>query len=109
MIRRPPRSTLFPYTTLFRAPAESLRFQSEERAPFAWGTVHDERRRSSFREHPQRRDITGAHTDSCKRRTRGETHALTQVTASVRLVIPRIRQVPRPFDSLSRGYRTLQW
>src|SRR2546426_8730309 len=24
MIRRPPRSTLFPYTTLFRSPAESL-------------------------------------------------------------------------------------
>src|SRR2546426_8916965 len=25
MIRRPPRSTLFPYTTLFRSPAESER------------------------------------------------------------------------------------
>src|SRR2546425_11947960 len=25
MIRRPPRSTLFPYTTLFRSPAELLR------------------------------------------------------------------------------------
>src|SRR3989442_10558938 len=24
MIRRPPRSTLFPYTTLFRSPAESV-------------------------------------------------------------------------------------
>src|SRR5256886_13723983 len=24
MIRRPPRSTLFPYTTLFRSPAETL-------------------------------------------------------------------------------------
>src|SRR5262249_2604333 len=30
---------------------ESFRFQSEERAPVAWGTVHDERRRSFFREH----------------------------------------------------------
>src|SRR2546430_11373451 len=25
MIRRPPRSTLFPYTTLFRSPAETIR------------------------------------------------------------------------------------
>src|SRR3712207_8769799 len=25
MIRRPPRSTLFPYTTLFRSPAEAIR------------------------------------------------------------------------------------
>src|SRR3989442_7847035 len=31
MIRRPPRSTLFPYTTLFR----SLDFRSAEDAPFA--------------------------------------------------------------------------
>src|SRR2546430_17690926 len=26
MIRRPPRSTLFPYTTLFRAPSQPLQF-----------------------------------------------------------------------------------
>src|SRR3989442_4304537 len=26
MIRRPPRSTLFPYTTLFRSPCENLSF-----------------------------------------------------------------------------------
>src|SRR2546430_3999680 len=30
MIRRPPRSTLFPYTTLFRSPAPSLRFQRKD-------------------------------------------------------------------------------
>src|SRR2546425_4626089 len=29
MIRRPPRSTLFPYTTLFRSPSESSNAQSE--------------------------------------------------------------------------------
>src|SRR3989475_3757995 len=29
MIRRPPRSTLFPYTTLFRSPAENLRKYGE--------------------------------------------------------------------------------
>src|SRR2546430_12246157 len=28
MIRRPPRSTLFPYTTLFRSPATSARYRS---------------------------------------------------------------------------------
>src|SRR3712207_7240695 len=32
MIRRPPRSTLFPYTTLFRSPVARLRL----------GTVHDQ-------------------------------------------------------------------
>src|SRR2546430_15843169 len=29
MIRRPPRSTLFPYTTLFRSPAEELGLQQQ--------------------------------------------------------------------------------
>src|SRR3712207_9006501 len=39
MIRRPPRSTLFPYTTLFRSRQKdrnflALQFVSHERAPF---------------------------------------------------------------------------
>src|SRR3712207_8991582 len=39
MIRRPPRSTLFPYTTLFRSrAAEAMRL----RAPFRRGRVDDE-------------------------------------------------------------------
>src|SRR2546427_5911342 len=32
MIRRPPRSTLFPYTTLFRSPNWSTRFRTVSRA-----------------------------------------------------------------------------
>src|SRR2546430_10056632 len=32
MIRRPPRSTLFPYTTLFRSPARAARFTVREEA-----------------------------------------------------------------------------
>src|SRR3712207_8254752 len=35
MIRRPPRSTLFPYTTLFRSGPE-LKRESVARATFAW-------------------------------------------------------------------------
>src|SRR3712207_7667958 len=33
MIRRPPRSTLFPYTTLFRSPERHLQRRAEEREP----------------------------------------------------------------------------
>src|SRR5256886_12452892 len=37
MIRRPPRSTLFPYTTLFRSPPPSGRFSGfAERGIVAW-------------------------------------------------------------------------
>src|SRR5258708_26602509 len=31
MIRRPPRSTLFPYTTLFRSPSKTLAWRAIER------------------------------------------------------------------------------
>src|SRR2546426_2439967 len=34
MIRRPPRSTLFPYTTLFRSVADNPRYPDREPIPF---------------------------------------------------------------------------
>src|SRR5258705_8384267 len=37
MIRRPPRSTLFPYTTLFRSRVHSENFRGEERGFVASG------------------------------------------------------------------------
>src|ERR1039458_10905674 len=37
MIRRPPRSTLFPYTTLFRSPGEALKLSGfEDSHECAW-------------------------------------------------------------------------
>src|SRR5436190_6070038 len=39
MIRRPPRSTLFPYTTLFRSSAFYRRSNTSERAAFAGPSV----------------------------------------------------------------------
>src|SRR6266853_2984696 len=33
MIRRPPRSTLFPYTTLFRSPAQTARWPGAQTRP----------------------------------------------------------------------------
>src|SRR3712207_7701805 len=45
MIRRPPRSTLFPYTTLFRSPDSDLRLIAEEA-----GTEVKSRKRRSIGE-----------------------------------------------------------
>src|SRR3712207_6911363 len=50
MIRRPPRSTLFPYTTLFRSdmdlgddqPVESVDFTSDTPIPNIWAMPDDE-------------------------------------------------------------------
>src|SRR2546425_6470755 len=43
MIRRPPRSTLFPYTTLFRSPADSPcePLEVTELTPVATTEIHD--------------------------------------------------------------------
>src|SRR5438067_8025407 len=48
MIRRPPRSTLFPYTTLFRSPPARQRAWPRRSAPA------DERRASATAERPAR-------------------------------------------------------
>src|SRR2546430_5880533 len=42
MIRRPPRSTLFPYTTLFRSEAETPATAAVEQAPAPEEKVKDE-------------------------------------------------------------------
>src|SRR3712207_8597126 len=41
MIRRPPRSTLFPYTTLFRSEAQRLLLQVREGVALGAGGVHE--------------------------------------------------------------------
>src|SRR3712207_7772604 len=54
MMRRPPRSTLFPYTTLFRSPAEGTAVQAA--AP-------DHRRAAELRRGPARGPARGAAPD----------------------------------------------
>src|SRR5258708_17188856 len=51
MIRRPPRSTLFPYTTLFRSGAERMRTPAggRSRAAPAWPSSPDRSPRSRSR------------------------------------------------------------
>src|SRR2546427_5197911 len=44
MIRRPPRSTLFPYTTLFRSEREALRTESSADSKAADHILHDARK-----------------------------------------------------------------
>src|SRR3712207_4682866 len=52
MIRRPPRSTLFPYTTLFRSPGRAaLRLSLEGRVADRMGAQHPRRRRAALLDH----------------------------------------------------------
>src|SRR5256885_5990801 len=47
MIRRPPRSTLFPYTTLFRSRLRRARAEARRRARPPGGAVHRSDRKST--------------------------------------------------------------
>src|SRR3712207_8060741 len=53
MIRRPPRSTLFPYTTLFRSPQVHAGLLS----PIPWGTVTGDGRRARSAGSPRRKSV----------------------------------------------------
>src|SRR5256885_9531313 len=64
MIRRPPRSTLFPYTTLFRSGERAVRIKSED-AVRAWIT--------HYREEHQQDDPDATHVQVIKLRLLGGT------------------------------------
>src|SRR5687768_18147707 len=69
MIRRPPRSTLFPYTTLFRSersagPAESMR-QQRQMASFVPAEVVDEK---VWRREDRRDERSEEHTSELQSR-----------------------------------------
>src|SRR2546430_11094078 len=51
MIRRPPRSTLFPYTTLFRSASALLRRGHSTPKGLAWRSRVETKRRSRSEEH----------------------------------------------------------
>src|ERR1051326_3795662 len=57
MIRRPPRSTLFPYTTLFRSCLKSVKRFAHARDPLvrAWSTVRVGAERSNCTNHQLKR------------------------------------------------------
>src|SRR2546430_9295947 len=65
MIRRPPRSTLFPYTTLFRSNIESWKVAREERDCFAMPSARSRiLRKFSSRHRPSATTGIGAMTRS---------------------------------------------
>src|SRR5258707_11984911 len=64
MIRRPPRSTLFPYTTLFRSV-----FDAVLASPFAGGLLvesdESDTERAAIAQHDDLRDVGTARKSSC--------------------------------------------
>src|SRR5256885_12363452 len=78
MIRRPPRSTLFPYTTLFRSPQNaSAPVNGANPAPQAADGQNAARSAS------KRESITNYEVDKTVRHTRGSTGSIKRLTAAV--------------------------
>src|SRR5258708_20911681 len=57
MIRRPPRSTLFPYTTLFRSPGEYQERAVDASRRHGWCRQKSPRRRNERRRRHRTRDV----------------------------------------------------
>src|SRR3712207_8273238 len=73
MIRRPPRSTLFPYTTLFRSPEEPEEVLPEQRVALGVVEVRPEvavreQQRHRGGDHGQREDRSEEHTSELQSR-----------------------------------------
>src|SRR5437773_8984285 len=67
MIRRPPRSTLFPYTTLFRSAASSLgRADSSMEASSAWPAALNSRSSFSGRSEEHTSELQSHHDLVCR-------------------------------------------
>src|SRR2546430_7229927 len=75
MIRRPPRSTLFPYTTLFRSPSRIVRGPQPPRAVRRHGLSG----RPQGRGHP----TGGAHRDGGRRVRRGDVERSEEHTSEL--------------------------
>src|SRR2546421_9218767 len=65
MIRRPPRSTLFPYTTLFRSPTLALEVEEEDKQK----SYSEKLRRGEHRSYNRARVRTEEHTSELQSRS----------------------------------------
>src|SRR5690349_22560641 len=73
MIRRPPRSTLFPYTTLFRSQGGGPVLNNAEKG-YAWTTYPERRSEEHTSELQSRRDLVCRLLLEKKKKTLNTTH-----------------------------------
>src|SRR5690349_22680952 len=74
MLRRPPRSTLFPYTTLFRSGLGQQALEGQHLAEHARGLGERQRRRRHQRALPRRQHLVDAMAELVRERHRSEEH-----------------------------------
>src|SRR5689334_24324012 len=93
MIRRPPRSTLFPYTTLFRSRFGEPEFEHSVRTRVVNGEL-DRRRRRLAALDALRLEITGANASLERRRSEEHTSELqSQFHLVCRLLLEKKKEI----------------
>src|SRR2546421_2247550 len=98
MIRRPPRSTLFPYTTLFRSHAACGRCRDAAQPEATNGGAVNERRIAHAHAQPARRGLHRAHVGASAERGRSEEHTSELQSRSdlvCRLLLEKKKKVKR--------------
>src|SRR2546430_12562121 len=83
MIRRPPRSTLFPYTTLFRSQSAARRPRTDD--------MTFTQLRGELRELERRANLPGAHSKLSKEI--GRAHVRTPVTIKTRMPSSALKKI----------------
>src|SRR2546426_4951495 len=81
MIRRPPRSTLFPYTTLFRSTQRGVRVTVLEAQPHIWARFADATLAGFFQDYCTQKGVT-FHTAEMVSEIRGHDRPSSVVTRS---------------------------
>src|SRR2546430_3309075 len=94
MIRRPPRSTLFPYTTLFRSPPRSSR---------SWSSTS----RSSASASRALARATGAHLARASRSEEHTSELQSQSNLVCRLLLEKKKTNLQVTDHLHRAYQMM--
>src|SRR5256885_13248377 len=91
MIRRPPRSTLFPYTTLFR----SIHYAAAQEAPWLWYETSDASRVPATGSHGDRKStrlnsshLVISYAVFCLKQTDGTTPSRLRASSSISLRRP---------------------
>src|SRR3712207_6988863 len=101
MIRRPPRSTLFPYTTLFRSPQPRRRERGEDGAVLQRAWDGQEGGDLGLTEHGRQRDGALGRRDRLQHHQRSEEHT-SELQSRQYLVCRLLLEKKKKSEKMSR-------
>src|SRR2546430_8216800 len=92
MIRRPPRSTLFPYTTLFRSAWIGMAHEILERSSFTVFVTHEEEWNEWRQQHDARSELVSLRRNELARSEEHTSELQSQSNLVCRLLLEKKKQ-----------------